>query len=392
MAQADQTTIKISKKLRELEKSFVKKLGPQVLDYLFLFTKTDSVQIEFHQLTPKVETEVKQYIELVSKITDSLGLESQLGEGEPLHKQFVASMHDIYLLRYTQAKQQFAEYQIVRVPTRTEQVVLNAMDMPEQADHTVPVAIHFQIPNAFVIDPRGNLNIPETIEAEQRDFQIVSFLSTIPMLPPLKQMLLFDLEDITIFGNVPAILDKELRIVNEVVLQDIIVYLTRRVYAYMKRGMSPIEAKANVSQYYKNITTGGSSDFPPDLAELEEIIEQTLEEELRKIEQIFPQTRQTLIEEYKELLLFYINEGILLPDNYYELRFRDPKDYSKEEKRFNVLFDMYMYADSGELLPLPFETYNIDFTQEARQNIFYAVTGGLENPDFTLQEYLAEVS
>jgi len=390
--QNNTTVIRISRKLREIERYLAQKLGPQVLDYLFLFTKTDSVAVEFHELTKEVETEIQHYIELAGDITESLGVSHEYDEMTPLHKKFLDSLHDMYLLRYIEAKKQFAEYQIVRVPTRTEQTILNAMDVEKEEDHTVPVAINFQIPGAFVIDEDGNLDVAKTIEAEKKDYQIASYLSTMPMLPGLKKLLLQDLEDITIYGNVPLLLSIELMSVHEAVLQYIAVYLTRRVYSYIYRKVPPDQAIANVEAYFKQVSIGDSSDFPPGLEELGEEVTVILDEELRKIEQIEPQTRATLVEEYKEILLFYINDGLLLPDNYYDMRFRQPNDYNPEEERFNVLFDLYLYNYDGKVFELPFETYNIDYTQETRQNIFYAVTGGLENPEFTLEEYLSEVT
>ncbi|KXK26500.1 MAG: hypothetical protein TR69_WS6001000504 [candidate division WS6 bacterium OLB20] len=389
---ANTTTLQISKKLRELESFFATKMGPQVLDYLFLFTKDESVKVEFHQLPPDVETEVRHYIELADRIMNASGIEPATGEDVPLHEKFISRLHDMYLLRYVEAKRQFAEYQLVRVPTRTEQSILNQMNLPDKADHTVPVSIHFQIPDAFVIDDDGNLDVPATLEAEATDHQIVSYFSAIPLLPSLTAQLFQDLDDITVFENATLFLREELMHVNEIVLQETIIYLTRRVYAYMDRGQSWIQGVANVKEYHRQISEGTSPDFPPDLADLGSEIERLLSEELAEIKQLEPQTRITLVEEYKELILYYIHAGILLPENYYKLEFRDPREYTRDEQRFNLLFDLYLYNDDGELLPVPFETYNIDFTQESRQQIFDAVTGGLENPDFTLTEYLSEVS
>jgi len=115
-----------------------------------------------------------------------------------------------------------------------------------------------------------------------------------------------------------------------------------------------------------------------------------IDEELLGFKQLYPQTRAAIKVELIEILLFMIYCGDFVPLSYFDVKFRSNPEFDNYEKRFHTLLDLYLIMDNGSKLPFPVETYNIDFTDEAKVEIFEAVTAGIVNPNFTLADYLEE--
>ncbi|KXK09457.1 MAG: hypothetical protein UZ20_WS6002000506 [candidate division WS6 bacterium OLB21] len=384
--------LKINKSIFELENFFVANLGPQILDYIFLFSKEESQTIKFEQVTEEVSKAMTRFVELVKQLMNLLEVEDATPTDGGLSEKFIDSMHDLYLLRFIEAKKQYADYQLVRVPTNTELRILDLIPTKDEDLKILPTAINIQLPDIFIVDEMGNLDVAASIQLEDSYHKIASYLSTIAEIPNLKEQMIQDLADITIFENAPSLLRNELLDISEMLLTLTVNYFAARVYGYLSRGQSVKEARTNVLAYYKMNSIGAGSKFPESLKDLEESIDEILDEELESITALYPETRVALKDDYKELLLFYIHDALIIPENFYKIVYRDLKDYQENDEKYNILIDLYLLLEEGQMIPLPSETYNIDLTQEARTLIFNAVTGGLESPNFTLIDYLSEVS
>lgn len=373
----------------QLENEIASLLGKEVLDYVFLFTNQVPLQIEFEELTPHAKEILKEYVLAVENLFNKLGVPTNYRKQKSLQQAFRNAMQDSYLFRFVQARKEYAEYQLVRVPTEIERRIMESIDGLAD-DKFLPSVITFALPEAFVIDNFGQIDIKATAEIEKKEHQIKSYLSIVTMIDELSYILLNNFEDITIFGMVPRLLRQELLEINEELIQTVAMYFTRQCYAYLNRGLSPAQAKENVKAYYAKATKGTSVKFPPAMGDLEKLIEPIITDGINNLPRLYPQTKTALMEEYKELVLFMINSGYFIPENLYELIFRTQEQFDKYEKRFNYLIDVYLILDDNTKLPQPMETYNVDFTQEAKMEIFEAVTNGLENPVFNLSDYLAE--
>ncbi|MFQ5492739.1 MAG: hypothetical protein ACE5DX_01090 [Candidatus Dojkabacteria bacterium] len=374
--------------LSDIEKQLISVLGPEILDYIFLFSKEESLDIKIEQTSPQTERLMLRYIEIIEKLVSLYELKlDKTGKKTP--EIFLEAMHDLYIMRYLEARLEFAEYQLVRVPTKLERSIIKSMDVPKDQKF-LPSTITFAIPDAFVINDFGVLDFQATSEREKRENIMKSYLSALTEFTGIRDQMIDDLDDITVYGMVPLLYVDELRLLNETVAETCYMYFTPRLYSYLARGMSPGQAKANLNAYYRKITNNTESKFPPQLEDLEDQVVKVITDGLRAMKSLYPETRKVLLEDYKELLLYYINSGLFTPVNLYQLRFRPPEQFDKDERKFNFLIDLYLVMDDGNVLPEPFETYNVDFTHEAKYEIFNAVTNGLENPKFTLNDYLAE--
>jgi len=61
---------------------------------------------------------------------------------------------------------------------------------------------------------------------------------------------------------------------------------------------------------------------------------------------------------------------------------------SEQGHNYRNLLDFYLYIPEGGLTQMAMETFNVDFSREAKFFIFHNVVGDNQNPQLTLKTYL----
>jgi hypothetical protein len=375
-------------RIDDLQKKIQGFLGSQVFDYIFLFSNREPPQITIDSLSPQTEELIESFNKLAEEFLVKLGVNLQLNEPDT-GKKFLQLSRELYMARYIAARQEYAEYQLVRVSTPIERKLLQIVPDVEGFQQ-LPGAVTMAFPNAFEIDDLGRVDIKATEAKERQDHLISSYLSTVAEIGGLSRLLVKAYEEITIFGFVPVFYKDQLLQICDRVAQTLEVHFAQQVYAYLSRGLSPSQAKLNVQSYYTQLTAHNQTEFHPSMSEIGNEVHSILDEELPQLKQLYPPTRAAVKAELIEVIVFMINEGDFIPAGYYELRFRSNANFDTYEQRFNALIDLYIILDDGTQIPSPMETYNIEYTQESKAEIFDAVTAGIENPRFTLADYLSE--
>ncbi len=377
-------------RIDDLQKKIQSLLGSQVFDYAFLFFNSERQQVSIESLSPQTEQLIDEYSKLTEEFLAGMGINMQIDTPDA-GKKFLELNRELYMVRYIEARREYAEYQLVRVSTPVERKLLQLI--PEvDGFQQLPGAVTMAFPNAFAIDDFGRIDIKATEAKEKTDHLISSYLSSVSEIESLSRLIVKAFEETTIFGFVPVFYKDQLLQLCDRIGQSLEVHFAQQVYAYISRGISPQQAKLNVKSYYAQLTDHNQTQFHPSMAEIAGEVHTILDEELPALKQLYPATRAAVKAELIEVIVFMINEGDFIPTSYFELRFRSNASFDTYEQRFNTLVDLYVILDDGSQLPSPMETYNIDFTQESKAEIFEAVTAGIENPGFTLEDYLAELT
>src|SRR3972149_3899588 len=226
-------------------------LGSEIFDYLFLFTKVEPLQINIESLSPEAEALMHRHNELMSSLLQNLKVDLKAGS-KSVAQTFLETTKDLYLMRYLEAMREFAEYQLVRVPTPFERKLLDVI--PGSNDEKLPATITIAMPNVFVNDPIGGIDLKATAEYETKDNRIKSYLSSITAIDELSRKLVYGFEDITLFGFAPVFYKEELLALGDKLCELCLLYFAPQVYAYIHAGRSPGESKNNVLKYYEKLT------------------------------------------------------------------------------------------------------------------------------------------
>jgi len=362
--------------LKALEEKIAQKLGAQIFDYLFLFSDKSIEQVILPNITSDTSDLFNQYLKIYRNICQILKIESH--KGSSLIEEFLEALRDIYQLRFFDAKYLFSEYQLERVPTKMETKIMKDYKAEETA-----LNIGIFIENAFVEDKNGEIDYAATVKKEEQEHLIKSYLSAYPEGIRLKSKLYYSLIEITTRGMVPRMYQDELLQINEELLTETISYFSAKVYDYLKRGFLPRDARANVLSFYNEILKKQNYRLAPQMEDLQKNLQTILQERLAEIKDLRPDTVSELIDQYLELIKVYLQAGLLLPKTLFNLQFRAEED--------GVYLDSYLVFETGELSSAPVETYKIALSDEAKAVIFEHVTNGIENPEFTLEDYLAAV-
>lgn len=375
---------KLSKELADIEVKIGKKLGYKVFDYIYVLDPYSKSDIKVSGLQAAENELLQKYIDTAHSILKALEIDVEL-ESEDLFDQFLEISHEIYLIRFTEARQLAAEYAIVRIPTGTEQELLRKDPFVELPEFNVTISI--DIPDGFIIDDYGRIDLKATEANEKRTNEIKATLSAIGEMLPVKEQMYSDMFRISHKAIMLSLNSERFKNFCEYAAQFFLVISAKLVYKYIQQGYSIIESKENVHDYLKKQTDGFGTKFP---ADYENLVSQ-LKEDLQDVFEGTKATKETIdtiTNEFLELWVFYLNEGTFIPENYYETRFRDSKQFNTYEQYYHYIIDVFPYDDYGQLLWTPIEAYDIDFSQNTKKTIFEVVTNGIQNPDLTLDDYL----
>lgn len=383
-AEEEKLLTKLSKELASIETKLGKALGYKIFDYAFVLDPFSRSTISVSGLKEENNDLLKKYIDKAHEILKAMKVDLKI-QSEDLFDQFIEISHEIYLVRFLEARQLVAEYALVRVPTRTEQELMRKdplRDIPE-----LDITVSINIPDGFLLNDYGGIDFEATKKSEEKTNQLKSTLSAIGEMIPIKEQMYNDILSISHRAMIIR-LNPDLFInFCEYASQLFLVITARMVYRYIDQGYSIMESRENVYDYIKKLTSKAGTKLPKDYEKLAEQLKEELAEILAQTA-ANKETKEIIINEFLELWVFYLNEGIFVPENFYNIKFRDSTEFNSYEQYYHYLLDVYPYDDYGQLLWTPIEAYDIDFSQETKQTLFEVVTNGIQNPDFTLDDYL----
>ena len=376
-----QNLVVLFTELNTYEQQIAKKLGPQIFDYLFLFSKDTSLEIKLPVLDTNTQTLFNNFLLSANKVFKELKIPPN--ENKDLGKNFLETLADIYQLRYFDALKVFSEYQLERVPTKNEQQLIRSLNQAADKSGETPLNIGIFIEDAFVEDDFGIIDYQASVKKENKEHDIKSYFSAYAQSMQLQKQFFYDLLDVTTRGMVPRLYQDELLKLNQEVLTEAIVFFAKRVYEYLERGFLPKDAQENVQEFYNSILQKQNYEYEPEFSDLKNNLQAILESLLNSINGLNKETISDLIEEYLELLKIYLQRGLLIPKTLFKFEFRQLQD--------EIYLESYLVFETGEFSSAPVETYKIALTDEAKTMIFNHVTNGIENPNFTLEDYLITV-
>jgi hypothetical protein len=114
---------------------------------------------------------------------------------------------------------------------------------------------------------------------------------------------------------------------------------------------------------------------------------QVMRKEMLKIKALDEETSKTISDEFWNIFRDNFDNLIFFPENYFQIDFRKSEDDREQENEFSNVIDFYLLENDGTPWDMPIETYAIEFTEDAKKDIFNIVTNGFVNPNFTLTEY-----
>src|SRR3990167_1017249 len=376
-----QNLVELFTELSRYEQQIAKKFGTQIFDYLFLFSKDTRLEIKLPLLDSALQTLINNYLVCANKALKELQIPAN--ENKDLGKNFLDTLADIYQLRYFDALKVYSEYQLERVPTKNEQQLIENLNPAAEKPGEAPLNIGIFIDDVFVEDDFGLIDYRATVVKENKEHNIKSYLSAYAQSLQLQKQLFYDLLEVSTRGMVPRLYQEELLDINQEVLTEAIVFFAKRIYEYLKRGFLPKDARENVQEFYNSILQKQNYQYEPEFSELKNSLQAILESLLNSIKDINQETIADLIEEYLELIKIYLQRCLLIPQTLFNFEFRQLQD--------EIFLDSYLIFETGEFSSAPVEIYKISLTDEAKTMIFTHVINGIENPSFTLEDYLITV-
>ena len=374
--------------LKAIEVQVAKKISPTLLDYMFLFAPDVTYNIKISSLSKEGEGLLKLYINKADAFLTKLNLPIN----KPLEnivETFVDKLHDMYMLRFIDAKLLYAEYEFFRIPTRFETALheksLGSFKVPEETTS-------FIFPDSLVLDKTNDIDWEKSLLLEKTEHTIARNISAYKNARILQDQMFNDLEAITTRAFAFMIIKKELQEVINEVLHKVFFFFSGEVYKYINKNYGLEESVSNVYEYYKESAEKGPDQFVKTLKKLFTEIDTILEIRLSAIPEMNATTKEMLIDDFRELITAYFLYKMVFPKDYYEAQIRDHTEFYENEKGFNYLkiIDLFMYIPEGGVTEMALESFVVDFSDGAKFFIFKAVVGDVENPVFTLKDYLRQ--
>lgn len=374
-------TTSLSTNLAAAEIQLVQSIGPQIFDYASVLSAKTEVQVNLDQLDARQLQLVQNYNSAAEKILLELGIE--LDNIHDPKQDFLEFSRALFQLRYLQALQDFGQYSLVKVATKLERKYLETF--PQVAPPSETLVIDCE--DGFVVDELGQLDIAATIAQEQKLHKLATRLSSVSELARLDSLIREIHSHITVYGMFGYLYESELAAHNIKIAEFILNQLIHTVYAYIARGYTPVQAEDNVKTYYANITKKGDQQ-----TELGTIIKfvtaATHELVIQKTKN--KAMAEAISKEYEDAIAGMLIDQLFRATNYYKLEFRYADKLDIEEaEQYQCLIDMKLLTDKGKPSDFPMETYSIELGITSRDLIFHAVTAGIENPYYTLNDYLS---
>ena len=114
----------------------------------------------------------------------------------------------------------------------------------------------------------------------------------------------------------------------------------------------------------------------------------TTKSKLSKVNGLNENTIQIISDEFWNIFTLNFDSLMFFPANYYSIVFRKADADRATEKEFSDVIDFFLIENDGSPWDMAVETYAVEFTQKAKENIFDIVTNDFINPNFTLKDYL----
>jgi hypothetical protein len=238
----------------------------------------------------------------------------------------------------------------------------------------------------LVIDALGNYNEYSTILKEKETHSIKSYISSVTFGRQRSTFLYTLFRNYTVKEFAPRLLEKELIDLCETIMTKIGMFLSKKVYEFLDQKFTLIQSKNNVlSLISKQLKT---DDYYSDTKVFKEEILKTIKLGLSQLKSLNEDTSQIITGELWNIFKNNFDTLMFFPANYYSIEFRKADETRESEKTFANVIDLFLINNDGSPWDMPIETYAIEFTQEAKVNIFDIVTNGFVNPNYTLKDYL----
>lgn len=355
--------------------------GLEIFDYLFLFGKKEKLPIDF-SLKDQGKL-LKEYIITINNFFKEVDQPEVNIDLENLEKSFFETMHELYLFRFLLAQKLYSELELVRVETWFENKIL---EMPQNdfLNH-VPETFSFKLSNTLITDTLGNFNEFSSKEQENKTHKIKSYISSVAFGKQNAETFFYHFRNYTVKEFVPRLLDESILKLCEKIMLQIGIFLSTKVYEFIAQNFSPLEAKNSVlSLINKQIK---SKEYYDDLSNFKKFLEKIIKQELKKTEVLNEETIDLLVYEFWNIFCNRFDTLTFFPANYYKIEFRKANPERKFENNFTNLIDLYLIENNGSVWSVPTETYSVELTREAKDQIFKLVTNGFINPNYTLQDY-----
>jgi len=374
---------KYFQEILKLERTIALEISPEVLDYLFLLDSNNKQKVSFNTpLTGKQIALLQEYNSIGIKILEEVEINLDITSSDVFDR-FIEISHEIYLLRFTEARKYFVEYALVRVLSETESNYLQETKQNREQMFSIEIVI----PEAFVLGPSGNLDYEKTVALENRTNLIAATLSSYSNLLDLSSRMYKDLYNLSPRTFLISMNQNLLVNLLQDLLHILIVEGNKEVYKYINSGYRPTEAIDNVKSMLsksKVSKTEFPERFTPFQNDIEEIISVSLQS-LKNNDKILITELKALI---IEVLILYIREGLIISSNFYKIEFVHHNDLPEILSKYKHIINTYLLDDFGKTLKVPSETYDIRFSQKFKKILFNLLTNGNVNPNMPLEKYL----
>jgi hypothetical protein len=374
---------KLFQELSKLEGRIAAEISPEILDYIFLLDHHTKQKATFN--TPLKGNQIallQEYNALGTNISKELGIELKITSDDVFEK-YLEISHEMYLMRFIEARKYFVEYALVRVMSEPEILYLREASIDREQMFTLEIVM----PESIILESSGELNYEKTKLLEAKTNQIASTLSSYSNLFDLSSRLYKDIYDLSLKTFLVSMNQDLLITLLQDILHIVIIEANKDVYKYLNSGYRPTEAIDNVKSMFKKSNISRTA-FPERFAPLQSDIELIIEESLQSLKN----NEKSLIAELKsiiiELLILYIREGLVVSSNFYKIEFVHHNDLSEITSKYKHIINTYLLDDFGKTLQEPSETYDIRFSQRFKKILFNLLTNGNINPNMSLEKYL----
>lgn len=369
------------KELAELEMRLSKHIGPHIFDYAAILSPESRLEVNLDSLNATQVKLLEEYNTTTEHILQELHIE--LDNIHEPRQDFLEYSRALYRLRYLQALQDFASYTLLKVETRLERKYLETFPQVSAPAETIAI----DCPGGFVSDEWGMLDIAKTIELEQKSHSIAARLSSVSEFGRIDGLIREIHAHITVYGMFGYMYEDELSAHNVATAEYILATMLRAIYAYVSRGYTPIQAEANVKDYYANLAKAGqmNTEFG---AIIKHVVDTTQKFVLEKTQN--KEMAQVIAKEYEDVIAGMFIDELFRVTNYYKLNFRHGSKLDEyEAEHYQCLIDMMLLTDRGKPSDFPMETYSIELSIPSRDLIFQTVTQGIVNPNYTFSDYMS---
>lgn len=381
-------------KISDAESQLTILLGNSIWGYAnILDEKRENYTLIINSLNEDQKKALREYIEAVnlllveSELTEVIiASDNSYSELDNFTNAFIEASSMLYSLRYAWAIKEFSSYQLIRVYTWLETEMLKKGNMQDHPDTAITIAI--PLAEAIQLTDNGNFDLQKTANTEAENHFIKTFLSFSTHTKVIQNKLYQDMLDFSSYGMIPRLFEDEIQKMTAEIARILVIEPTSMVYRYLARGYTLSQSIQNVSNYYQNVIKSQNEKLSPTFSELELNLTEAINASLEKIPNLKEETKATYLNETIIQSISILKSKILLPINYYQLNFRKANPSYISEKYYDFVVDSFVYDGNRVMNEYPIETYAIELTDNAKEQIFASVTNGNINPDYSLNHYL----